>query len=412
MHKLRNEIRPYEWGSHTVLAELTGRPSPTDEPEAEMWLGAHPVAPSRLADVPGEPTLNALIERDPEAHLGAGLVAEYGSRLPFLFKVLAAERPLSIQAHPSAAHARAAYADEEARGIGMDDPSRNYRDPYAKPEIFVAESDCEVLCGFRSAPEAAALLSRLGIASLAPYVASLLTDRPAVGLRTVVTTLLSMPAETKHTLSLRVKDEAGRLAERLRSDEAGSRPYRWAVRLGEAYPGDIGIVVSLLLNAAVLRPGQAVYLGPGVPHAYLRGWGLEAQANSDNVLRGGLTSKHVDIAELMRVLDFVPMHEPVIDSVQISEHAARCSGARSWTTPAREFALYQWHLDGNRVRLDAEGPQIVLCVDGEVTLECGDGRLTCSRGESAYIPAAAGAICASGHGRLAHVAPGQVPRSR
>lgn len=407
MHRLQNEIRHYAWGSRDYIPGLLGR-EPGPEPEAELWLGAHPLGSSRLE---AGASLREEIEADPLRHLGELVNAEYPNRLPFLFKVLAAEQPLSLQAHPSPTHAKAGYAAEEQRGVPADDPQRSYRDPFAKPELFVALTPCEVLCGFRPAAEAAEILTRLGLSTLGPYIASLLTGRAADGLRVVVTTLLSMPVAAKQELAARVVDECRRI---LAGDDPGenAEAYRWAVRLGEAYPGDVGVVLSLLLNLVHLEPGQAIFVHGGKMHAYLRGAGLEAQANSDNTLRGGLTPKHVNVAELLRILDFEPAHDQVIEPVDVAEGSAHCQGARTWPTPAREFALFDWQLQEEPHELRAKGPSIVLCLDGEATLSGDDEQLVLRRGESAYITASEPHVLASGHGRLAHITVGQVPRSR
>ena len=409
MYRLENEIRNYAWGSREVIATLLGRDA-GDEPEAEMWLGAHPLGSSLLADCERPCTLKEEIELDPHRHLGAAVHAEFPSRLPFLFKVLAADRPLSLQAHPSAQKARAGFAAEEERAVPIDDPTRSYRDSFDKPELFVALTPCEVLCGFRPANEAADILARLGISELSPYIASLLTGRAADGLRVVVTTLLSLPVAAKSTLAARVVDECRRI---LASDDPGPHAgaYAWAVRLGESYPGDIGVVMSLLLNLIALEPDQAIFVGPGMLHAYLYGAGLEAQANSDNTLRGGLTPKHVDVAELLKILDFEPAVDQIIEPVDVAP-GEPCAGARTWRTPARSFALYDWRLDGRSSHeLRVHGPSIVLCLSGEVTLSSSAGQLELRRGDSAYIASSEPQATISGTGRLSHVTVGQVPRS-
>lgn len=408
MYRLQNQTRHYAWGSSDFIPALLGRDS-GPEPEAELWLGAHPTGSSRLG-VDG-PTLKDQIESDPGRHLGELVHAEYPSRLPFLFKVLAAEQPLSLQAHPSAAQAKAGFADEQQRGVPIDDPRRSYRDSFAKPELFVALTECEVLCGFRPASDAAHMLTRLGISALGPYIASLHTGRAADGFRVVVTTLLSMPVAARQELAARVVEECRRIID---TGETGPDidAYRWAVRLGEDYPGDVGAVLSLLLNLIKLQPGQGVFVGAGMMHTYLHGAGLEAQANSDNTLRGGLTPKHVDVAELLRILDFEPTHEPVIEPQPMSDASGLWDGARTWPVPAREFALFDWDVDEQPRTLRTVGPSIVLCLDGEVGLRSRDDEIVLRRGESAYIPAYEPPITATGDGRLAHITVGQVPRSR
>lgn len=407
MHRLVNEIRHYAWGSRDFIACLLGRPA-GEEPEAELWLGAHPLGSSAVED--GR-LLKDLIAEDPAHHLGDLVDAEYHARLPFLLKVLAAEHPLSLQAHPSAAQAKAGFAHEEQASRPAADPQRSYRDPYAKPELFVALTRCEVLCGFRPAAEAADILSRLGISSLSAYVASLLTGRAADGLRVVVTTLLSMPVAAKAELAARAVEECRRI---VASDDPGPHvaAYEWAVRLGEQYPGDIGAVLSLLLNLRTLEPGQGMFVAAGMMHAYLRGAGIEAQANSDNTLRGGLTPKHVDVAELLKILDFEPTHELVIEPREVDDDSPHCAGARTWPIPAREFALFDWSLDGDTKEISSTGPAIALCIEGEVVVASGEQRIVLKQGESVYVAHGDPQMTATGTGRLVHIIVGQVPRSR
>ncbi|GAB3296907.1 mannose-6-phosphate isomerase, class I [Epidermidibacterium keratini] len=407
MHRLENDIRNYAWGSHRVLAEFGGRPSPTARPEAELWIGAHPSTPSRLVGADGTSSLADAIAADPHHHLGSALAAEYDGRLPFLFKVLAAEQPLSIQAHPSHAQAKAGFAAEEELGIPRDDPKRNYKDPFAKPEVFVAQTEAEVLCGFRRSAHAAHLLSRLGVATLAPYIGSLLAGRASDGFRVVVTTLLSMPEEKQSTLAAQVAAESARAATASDVNPDEARAYEWVARLHEAYPGDVGVVISLLMNLVTLAPGQAVYHGPGVPHAYLRGSGLEAQGNSDNTLRGGLTPKHVDVAELLKVLDFEPLTDPVITAQPVPG-----SPAMHWPTPAREFGLYECEVTDDPHVMSLTGPRIALCLEGTTHLASGDTQLELRRGESAYFAAAEPDATLTGAGRVAVIAAGQVRRAR
>lgn len=415
MFILVNEIRQSAWGSRSVIAKLTGRDYPTEYPEAEMWLGAHPLASSEVISPSGSHAAGVklvhLIDADPIKHLGPALYAEYETRLPFLFKVLAADSPLSIQAHPNRAQAREGFEREEAQGIDRDDPKRNYKDTWPKPELFVAMSECEVLCGFRGAEEASQLLARLGIRLLTPYVASLLTGNPADGMRVAVTTLLSLPRHKQTELVGRVVEESKRLVQRLGPDDEDARAYQCAIELGAAYPDDIGVVLSLMLRRITLAPLQAVFLGAGQMHAYLKGWGLEAQANSDNTLRCGLTGKHVDVAELLRIIDFEPTPSPVIEVCQLGPEAGEAAGMLNWPTEAREFDLCLVEVAGHPVPLRAVGPQILLCLEGEVAVRSADDEIALCHGASVYIENDETEVHLSGHGRVARVCAGRVARS-
>ncbi len=385
MLRLRNPVRPYAWGSRTAIPELLGQPVPATEPQAELWLGAHPGDPSYV-ELPGGPqSLLDRIAADPVGELGAGVVAEFGPRLPFLLKVLAADAPLSLQAHPSAAQARAGFAAEEAAGVPRDAPHRNYRDEAHKPELVCALTPFDALCGFREVPATVRLWERLAVPGLAEPLAAL----RAGDLRAAVTWLL-IAADPAAVLPPTVA-ACARLA------AAGGEfaaEARWAVDLARAYPGDLGVVTALLLNLVRLAPGEAVYLPAGNLHAYLRGVAVEVMANSDNVLRGGLTGKHVDVPELLRVLDVSAGPVPV--------RRAEPAGAEEvFDTPAREFRLSRLRLaGGGPVLLDTAGPQVLLCVAGTARLASGGQRLDLPRGGSAYLAAGEPVLQASGDGVL------------
>ncbi len=358
MFRLHNPIQRYAWGSRSAIADLLGAPSPAPTPEAELWLGAHPSAPSRVAVPDGERSLLEVIEEDPEEHLGPDVNRQFGPRLPFLLKVLAAAAPLSLQAHPNAEQARAGYDAEEARGVPRDDPRRNYRDPRHKPELLCALGRFEALCGFRPVRPTLRLLDELEVSALRPQVDQLRAQPTADGLRDLFAFLLQAPPGLRRALVEGTLRGCARLA-------AGRGEFAshcaWALRLGNDYPDDIGILGSLLLNLLVLRPGEAVYLPAGNLHCYLEGTGVEIMANSDNVLRGGLTPKHVDRDELLRVVDFTP--------TVVTPLAAESLGQSEYVyvTQSAEFRL-------SRIELESvwcgqtEGPEILLCTSGTASL--------------------------------------------
>ncbi|MEV7088277.1 mannose-6-phosphate isomerase, class I [Streptomyces sp. NPDC093085] len=370
MDRLANTVRPYAWGSTTAIPELLGTP-PTGEPQAEMWLGAHPGAPSRLdrGHGAGEQALSDVIDADPEAELGAATVGKFGPRLPFLLKVLAAASPLSLQVHPDLAQAAAGYADEERRGVPADAPHRTYKDANHKPELICALTPFEGLCGFRAPADAAALLEGLGVEALKPY-ADLLRAHPAeTALRETLTAVLSAdPEGIAATVT-----EAAAAAERLGGAYA---PY---AAIARHYPGDPGVLAAMLLNHVRLQPGEALFLGAGVPHAYLEGLGVEIMANSDNVLRCGLTPKHVDVPELLRVVRF----EATAPAVLRPQEAA--PGEELYATPIDEFRLSRYTLaDGGPARdLTAATPQILLCTEGAPRA----GGLALTPGGAVFVPA-------------------------
>ncbi|MFF7369581.1 mannose-6-phosphate isomerase, class I [Streptomyces tricolor] len=364
MDLLDNTVRPYAWGSPTAIPHLLGV-EPTGEPQAEMWMGAHPGAPSRTA----RGTLVEVIEADPERELGARAVAKFGPRLPFLLKILAAGAPLSLQVHPDLAQAKEGYADEERRGVPADAPHRNYKDANHKPELICALTEFDGLCGFRDPVQAADLLDGLGVDSLKPYVDLLHAHPEDAALREVLTAILSAdPEEMARTVA-----EATAACTRL------GGAYAAYADIAHHYPGDPGVIAAMLLNHVRLQPGEALFLGAGIPHAYLNGLGVEIMANSDNVLRCGLTPKHVDVPELLRIVRFEPSDPGVL------RPEASPEGEEVYETPIDEFRLSRYVLPegGTAHDLTLDTPQILLCTAGAV--RAGEHELR--PGRSVFVPA-------------------------
>ncbi|MEU0392131.1 mannose-6-phosphate isomerase, class I [Streptomyces sp. NPDC006208] len=364
MDRLSNTVRPYAWGSTTAIPELLGV-APTGEPQAEMWMGAHPGAPSGT----DRGALSELIDADPVRELGAAAVEKFGPRLPFLLKLLAAGAPLSLQVHPDLAQAKEGYDAEERAGIPMDAPSRNYKDANHKPELICALTPFDGLCGFREPTEAADLIAALDVDSLKPYVDLLHAHPEEAALREVLTAVLSAdPQEMAATVT-----EAAAACERLGGG------YATYASIAHHFPGDPGVIAAMLLNHVQLQPGEALFLGAGVPHAYLDGLGVEIMANSDNVLRCGLTPKHVDVPELLRIVRLEAADPGVL------RPEASPTGEELYDTPIDEFRLSRYVLaPGAEPRdLSAHTPQILLCTAGGVTV----GELTLTPGQSAFVPA-------------------------
>jgi mannose-6-phosphate isomerase len=371
MWQLQNTVRHYPWGSRTVIPELLGEPSPADKPYAELWMGAHPDAPSVLSN--GAP-LDKAIEEQPERLLGPEVQARFGTRLPFLLKVLAADQPLSLQAHPTSEQAQAGFAAEEAAGVPRDDPTRTFKDPFHKPELLLALTEVEALCGFRPVEESLHCLAKLQVPELKPTIAALARG----GLRAAIPQLIALSPEHRSLLVDAVAEAAGRFV--AAHDPEFINTYRWAASLAETYPGDPGVVISLMCNHLRLAPGEAVFLPAGNLHAYLSGAGVEVMAGSDNVLRGGLTGKHVDLAALIEVLDFTDGRVPVIGPV------LGPAGLR-YPVPVEDFDLTRCQLDAQSGTLTTRGPQVLLCTEGTAVLGSGDVEVTLRQGESAFVPA-------------------------
>jgi mannose-6-phosphate isomerase len=353
---ISNTPRDYAWGSTTAIAELLGT-VPSGRPEAELWLGAHPGSPARLVGADGDDV--------------DGTLADVAPRLPFLLKVLAAASPLSLQAHPTPEQAVEGYAAEDAAGVPRDAPERNYRDASAKPEILYALSEeFRALCGFRPVQETRTLLLPVsGDERIAPLLERLVDDS---SLRETFQWLITRGDGVDELIAALVETSA--IADDLAWDTVR--------RLADSYPGDPGIAISVLMHTAVLRPGQVLYLPAGNIHAYLEGLGIELMASSDNVLRGGLTPKHVDVPELLKVLDFRPLPLPLL------EPEVPQPGVAVFRPDVSDFVLTVVSPDavaaGATVPLT--GPAIALCTSGAVSV---GGAVSSSyaleRGQSVYI---------------------------
>jgi mannose-6-phosphate isomerase len=391
---LRGAIRTYAWGSRTAIAEFTGRPVPAAHPEAELWLGANLGDPSWLEEPGGDVSLLQAVFDDPEGQLGAAARAQFGDVLPFLVKVLAADEPLSLQAHPSAEQAAEGFRREERLGIPVNSPVRNYRDASHKPELLVALHQFEALAGFRPAAKTIELMGALAVSDLDPSIDLLNDQSDADGLRALFTTWITAPQPHIDVLVAAVLDGAINYLSSGATEFAAEA--KTVLELGERYPGDAGVLAALLLNRITLDPGEGIYLTAGNLHAYLRGVGLEVMANSDNVLRGGLTPKHVDVPELLRVLNFNPTTES-----QLRAETHPDGLASFYDTPTAEFAASMLTLGDDQVghEVDApsrhgapQGPQILLCLEGATAVHGKSGALTLTRGTAAWVAADDGPI--------------------
>ena len=403
---MRNAVRGYDWGSRTALAALQGR-APSGEHEAELWMGAHPLAPSLLV-VGGEAgghghevSLAEMITADPSGVLGEATFTRFGPRLPFLLKVLAVERALSVQVHPGQGRAAARFAEEEALGLPVGSDKRTYVDPYAKPEFLYALTEFDALAGLRTADDAAGLLGLLDLPDLDGALSALSAGTGREAVRTALARLLHMPDGERR----RFADDAARRAEELLA--AGGRhlaegeraALRVLVRLRGEHPGDVLVVAPLLLRLHRLPPGGTIFLPTGVPHAYLGGLAVEIMATSDNVLRAGLTTKHVDAEELLAALD--PDADAQVHRPESGE------GVQTWPVPVPEFRLARLEVTGSVcVPTAPSGPSVVLCTGGRVEVHCLGDAVALGGGESAFVPDGSGDLVLQGAGEVFVATPG------
>ena len=388
---LKNTIQEYAWGSRTAILELLGQSVPADKPQAELWMGAHPKAPSQVLADGLWRSLPEVIQESPEETLGQEVAARFSNKLPFLFKVLAAAKPLSIQAHPDKEQAGQGCARENERGIPLDAPHRNYRDDNHKPEILCALTPFWALNGFRQIEETLSLLEEARIPGLAEIVSSLRSHPNRDGLKKFFKDLMTTDSGKQR----KIVEQAVNSAEKRTHEES---VWTWMIKLNAEYPGDMGVLSPIFLNLVRLEPQQAMYLPAGELHGYLEGVGIELMANSDNVLRGGLTPKHIDVQELLAVLNFTDGDLNILSPENLTP------GEAIYSTEAEEFVL-------SVIRIKKAAPfsspgdrsvEMMMCTEGEVSvtdLSAGDiTRLT--RGISIIVPAAVRQYSIEGDGIL------------
>ena len=379
MELIEGAVRNYDWGSLTAIPDLLGRPA-TGEPWAELWFGAHPSAPAAVG-ARAEP-LDRLIAADPVATLGPAVASRYG-RLPFLLKVLAAAAPLSLQAHPSAEQAEAGFEREEAMGVPPDAPQRMFRDRSGKPEMVCALSSFEALCGFRDPQQTAALLDTLDAPALDP-LRRRISGRSGSQMRDLLAWLLALDGPAAAALA----ESAARACAAAGDEDEWSGLRSAVAKLGARHPGDAAVAVALLLNHVVLAPGEALFLDSGCLHAYLDGTAVELMADSDNVVRGGLTSKHVNAAALVQIVDGAASEPPV-------QRPEPAGGLVTYCTAAAEFSLRRLDVDGSS-GLAAAGPAVLLCTEGCVEAN----GVTLGRGAAAWSGACEPQVALEGRGTV------------
>jgi mannose-6-phosphate isomerase len=371
---MENQIMNYSWGSHDFIVRLTDNDQ-ENLPQAELWMGAHPKAPSLLIEGQNEMPLDQYITHDPRNILGNEIATRFGE-LPFLFKVLSAAQPLSIQVHPTSQQARTGFREEEERLLPMDVAIRNYKDKNHKPEMLLALTPFQALTGIRPYEEISEIISLLRLDDKIPEFNQLISDLSEENIRQFFSWILNLKGRQRE----KVRNNILRAAFLRRGcDHPAALAIDWVCQLDKFYPDDIGVFAPLILNTILLQPGEAIYMDAGTIHAYLHGSGLEIMANSDNVLRCGLTTKHIDLPQLMKIASFKPATPHYI---RPELHGME----EVFITQATEFKLSRYKLSSSIRLNDLTTAQIILVTQGTLQIEPHTGNsLTLQKGQSAFI---------------------------
>lgn len=388
IYRMKNPIQNYAWGSQTAFTEFYQTPNPEQLPQAEIWMGAHPNGCSELINLANETMrLDDFIRQSPDAILGDAFQT-YGE-LPYLFKVLAAASPLSIQVHPDKASAEVGFARENEQGIALTAGNRNFKDPNHKPELVYALTEYRALNGFREFTEIVSLLTGLDIPALNAEISAFIQLPNSDSLRALFSASLQVTGAAKQAsveLLLAVAKQ--------RTEPA----YAEILRLSHFYPDDMGLFSPLLLNVVVLQPGEAMFLYAKTPHAYLQGVGLEAMASSDNVLRAGLTPKYIDIDALIENVEFIakPADELLMKPMAIGP-------IREYPIPVNDFTFTLVHLSQEALESETATALLLFCMDGTAQVQSSTGVLQLKKGESCFVPAATKQFGVSGNGLLVQI---------
>ncbi|MBY8279670.1 mannose-6-phosphate isomerase, class I [Vibrio fluvialis] len=385
--KMDNKIQNYDWGSRTAIHDLFGFANEAQQPQAEVWMGTHPNGCSIVKQGSTNVSLSELIKQDPSAFLSQSTSKAFGD-LPFLFKILAADKALSIQVHPNKQDAEFGYAKEQKLGVPLSAFNRNYKDANHKPELVYALTEYQAMNGFRPFDEIIAQFRLCDIPEINGYLEQFERNRNQDGLCHFFVEILSMKEARKvnavdHLLSYAAMNQA--------------RPvYALILDLAEQYPNDVGLFAPLLLNVITLKPGEAMFLCARTPHAYIKGTGLEIMANSDNVLRAGLTPKHMDVEELVKCTDFVP--KP-INTLLTQAEINGCE--HHFPVPVQDFQFSVFQAPKEQ-RVEMSSAEILMPIDADVALLAQSGEtLVLGKGQSAFIPAYVGNYTISCEGRVA-----------
>lgn len=370
MYKLRGVVQPYSWGGTAFIPDLIEADNTEQKPFAEYWLGAHPKAPALLIDGE-EASLYDAIREKPLQILGDRVHEQFGT-LPYLLKVLDVRQMLSIQVHPSIESAVKGYADENAKGISLQAPNRNYKDQNHKPELMTALGDFWLLHGFKSKEE----LQR--VFQTVPELRFLQKTFEEGGYQGLYEKVMTMPQDEVDDVLLPLVEK---ILPQYKEDRLEkSSEHFWAARAVETFCTDghydRGIFSIYFFNLLHLKEGEGIYQPAGLPHAYLEGQNVEVMANSDNVLRAGLTEKHIDVPELMKHVQFVPT---IPDIIQAEDGAVQV-----YKTPAAEFELRKLKLSA-AATLQTESATIFFVYEGAADIKTSDTLLPVKRGEAAVV---------------------------
>ncbi|MEH0664466.1 mannose-6-phosphate isomerase, class I [Vibrio scophthalmi] len=387
--KLENVIQNYAWGSKHAISKLFGIQNPNDEPQAEIWMGAHPNGCSKIAAT-GE-LLSEVIAKDSKGMFGDYTAARFGE-LPYLFKVLAAETPLSIQVHPRKERAQQGFERENALGIALDAPNRNYKDPNHKPELVYALTFYKAMNGFRPIPEIIALFNEANISSLSQELAQLKLQPNSDSLKCFFSAIMSLEGAAKQFALEELYAAIERPAKTAMSREA----FQYVADFKQHYKDDIGLFSPLLLNTVELAPGEAMFLHAETPHAYVQGTGLEIMANSDNVLRAGLTPKYIDVPELIDNTRFES-----IDPRHIKLEPVLKEGKLSYPIPVDDFGFDLLSATDEVKSIYLRSAEILFCVEGEAVICANDEHVTLRPGESVFVSHNSNVYQYQGNGILA-----------
>ncbi len=386
IYKMENPIKDYPWGSHTAINEFYNISNINDQPQAEMWMGCHPNGSSQLIDAENNKiNIDDFIKQAPETVLGDAF-NKFGE-LPFLFKVLAADKPLSIQVHPSKIRAEEGYAAENLAGIPVSSPNRNFKDPNHKPELVFAVTPFNALNGFRPFNDIVELFNGLVLAPLQNEIAGFKKLPSGDTLRVLFEALLILEGEAKKAAIAELLTYAANQT---------SLVFETIKQLAAMYPDDMGIFSPLLLNVVKLNPGEAMFLYAETPHAYLQGLALEVMANSDNVLRAGLTPKYIDIDALISNIRFdVTEPENILMQPEVSGNQAE------YPIPVQDFSFSILTNESSlNENIHMTSASVLFCEHGQFEVACAQNAVTVEKGESVFVPASASAISVTGSGRV------------